>query len=107
MEVITVYATFPNQESAENVIREGLNKNQIACANLIPHIVSYFKWKKRTNKEKEIAVLFKTTKDRYGELENTIKKFHPYECPCIVSYNLENSYPLFRDWILENTQRKK
>ena len=107
MGLITVYVTFPNGEVAKSVIKESLKKKQIACANLIPSATSYFVWKGKIDRQVEVLVLMKTSKDRYQELENTIKKFHPYECPCIVAYPIDRGYGLYLDWLKENLERKR
>ena len=107
MDLITVYATFPNREVAESAINESLKKNQIACANLIPNAISYFTWKSKTTKQAEVVVFMKSSKDRYQELENTLKKFNPYECPCIVAYSIEEGYDLYLNWVEESLARRK
>ncbi len=83
--LLLVYVTFPKKAVAVQLSKALLDKKLIACANIIGKIDSIYNWKGKTNFEKEIVVIFKTTASKYKKLENAIKNSHPYECPCIVA----------------------
>jgi periplasmic divalent cation tolerance protein len=50
----------------------------------------------------ELRVLFKTTDERYGLVESTIRELHPYELPAIHAFAFEHVYAAYAEWIADN-----
>jgi periplasmic divalent cation tolerance protein len=85
---IVVYITNPNMESARRVVRHLLDKKLIACANVFP-MQSFYCWQGRQEDQDEIVVLAKTISDQWQEIQEEVKKIHPYKVPCIARWNVE------------------
>jgi periplasmic divalent cation tolerance protein len=47
----------------------------------------------------------KTTRDRYPEVERTIKAHHPYELPEIIQVPIAGGLPSYLEWISKETSR--
>lgn len=101
-ELLLIYVTVPDGKTGKQIITHLLKKKLIACGNLIPEVVSFFNWKGKTQTEKELIVIVKTTSHCYSRLETEIKKLHPYDCPCIVALPIKEGYKPFLKWIKEN-----
>lgn len=58
-----------------------IEKQLVACVNLIPAVESIFSWQGKTTSEQEVIAFFKTTSERLSELEQEVRALHPYEVP--------------------------
>jgi uncharacterized protein involved in tolerance to divalent cations len=101
MEVIIVYSTFPNKETARQIGTQLIEKQLAACVNLLPQIESIYQWNGEMNHDEEFLMVMKTTKGRYEELEKTLTQLHPYECPELICTNVECGYDPYIMWVRE------
>jgi periplasmic divalent cation tolerance protein len=44
-------------------------------------------------------MIAKTTRNRLPALMDVVKASHSYECPCIVSFDIDGGHPAFLEWI--------
>ena len=98
-----VYCTAPDLKTAEDLAQRILSLKLAACANIFPEIKSLYWWKGNLQKEREIALIFKTRKSLYGRLEGEIKKIHPYECPCVAAFPFSELNAPFLKWLFDQT----
>ncbi len=99
--MISIYATFKNEDEARKIARRLIEKRLIACANLFP-LKSIFRWKGKLTEESEHAMLAKAMKRNFSRIKEEIKSCHSYEVPCIVAYSLEADED-FRKWVEEES----
>lgn len=88
--MILVYVTCKDAEEARKISKALLEKRLVACANFFPVSSMYF-WKGSVKDDSEYGLVLKTVKRKFKEVEKEIKKVHSYECPCIVSLNVDNA----------------
>lgn len=100
---LMVYVTCKDKEEAKSIASHVISKRLAACANIFPAHESLYWWDGEVQDEQEVAMILKTTKERYHELEDAIKEKHSYDVPCIVALSLENGNHAFLDWIKEQT----
>jgi periplasmic divalent cation tolerance protein len=48
--------------------------------------------------------LIKTTRQRYPELEQTIRALHPYEVPEIIALAVERGFAPYLRWVADESQ---
>lgn len=106
MEIASLYVPFPNEQSAIAVIEKLLEKNQIACANLIPAGQSFYRWEGKIVSESEVYVIFKAVRNSIDTLTENLKKLHPYETPAILSLNCESLNVDYSNWLYEQVSPK-
>lgn len=66
-------------------------------------VLSFYRWKGKTEKAREIVLTFKTTRARVPELVAAIRRFHPYDVPYIALVPLEILNPDYTKWAREAT----
>jgi periplasmic divalent cation tolerance protein len=81
-----VYAIFPKKFALAEFISSLLDAKMIVCANVFPAIESHYVWEGKTEKSKEIPVIFKTVEAKEKLLQAAIVKIHPYDTPFIASF---------------------
>ena len=100
MEMILVYTTFPDWESAERIVKALLEKKLIACANLREHKAFYW-WQDRIEEDKEVGAILKTEVTKWKELKEALKEMHPYTVPLIARIEVDKVNGEYAEWLEE------
>jgi periplasmic divalent cation tolerance protein len=100
--LLLAYTTHATLADAQNCIAHLLQLRLVACANIMPIQSSYW-WQGDIVNENEIVVLFKTRPDLKAALTNEITQIHPYQVPCIMTWEVEAN-EAYQKWIEEQTQ---
>lgn len=95
--ICLIYTTFENGNQAREVIRELIEKGYATCANIFP-MESQYLWKDSYCDQSEVGVLLKTSLTKETILMQKIEECHPYELPCILSWQVDASQR-YGDWI--------
>jgi periplasmic divalent cation tolerance protein len=103
-EYLSVFCTFPDQESARRVIDRLVDDRLIACGNIFPGIESIYRWKGKIERSSEVMAILKTTRDRFSLLQSVFKELHPYEVPELIATPISNGLPAYLAWITENVK---
>lgn len=98
--MIIVYTTIETFEQAEDITKILLAERLIACINMWP-IHSMYSFNGKLVKTEEVGMYFKTTSTNQNILYKRLTEIHPYECPAIITLNVEHAHPPFTKWIQE------
>lgn len=104
MRTITCFVTCGSLGEAEGIARALLGKKLIACANIIPRIESFYRWKGKTGKSREALLIAKTRKSLKKKLAVEIEKLHSYELPAMEFFETELS-PRAKKWVENETKK--
>ena len=94
-----VLCSVPNRETAEHIAETLVSEQLAACVNIIPGIVSIYRWKEAIEKDGELLLLIKTTRNMYESLEHRIQALHPYELPEIIAVSIQTGQTDYIKWI--------
>ena len=94
-----VYMTTGSPEEARRIGEALVEKRLAACVNIIDGMHSIYRWEGKLQKDRETVMIAKTTRDRLPALIETVKSMHSYDCPCIVSFDIDGGHPGFLEWI--------
>lgn len=100
-------ATVPNQETAQKMAKELLEKRLAACVTVSAACQSHYWWQGKMAKGKEHILFIKTRGSLYGDLEKKILKIHPYQVPEIIALPLVKGYGKYLDWVSMETKRRR
>ena len=76
-----VLTTIGSETDALGLARTLIDERLAACVNVLPAMVSVYRWKGSVEQEKEHQVVIKTSADRLAALEIRLRQIHPYELP--------------------------
>lgn len=96
--------TASSEQEAETIAEALVGERLVACANIFQPHRSVYCWDGAVQSGQEIAVIFKTTKDRFEAVEARIKALHSYDVPCIVSMPVAQAHAPFLQWIETETR---
>lgn len=97
--MIIVFSTYPDKEKAEDCAQKAVEKDLVACVNIVRIENSVYKWKGKTERHPEYLLIMKTTEKAYPQLEAFIKEHHPYEVPEIIYYEIKGGNKDYIDWV--------
>ena len=99
-DLIVLYTTWPDAETAEAFGRLAVEQRLAACANVLVPIRSIYRWEGAIQNEAETPMLLKTTASAVDRLGALILKYHPYRTPCVLSFGTNPLYcnPQYADW---------
>ena len=100
-DIILVYITAPDPESAKKIAGVLIAERLAACANIIPAIDSMFYWEGELRQKRETLLLLKTHVSRFERLTARARELHPYELPCVVALPVNAGLPGYLAWVGE------
>ncbi len=103
LDVLMVYTTFPNEQSAKRIARELVTLKLAACANISSAMTSVYEWKGEIMEDGEVAVLFKTVRARFAELSDELCKRHPYDTPAVIGLDAAQVEEDYLTWLRAQT----
>jgi periplasmic divalent cation tolerance protein len=96
---LLVLTTLGSEEEALQLAHRMVERNLVACANVLPAGRSLYRWKDSYEDHPETLVLFKTRADAYAALEKAIQEVHPYEVPEVIAIPVERGSAAYLSWI--------
>jgi len=94
-----VYMTAGSLEEARRIGEHLVKDRLAACINILDGMQSIYRWEGELQKDREVVMIAKTTRDRLPALVEAVKSRHSYDCPCIVSFAIDGGNPAFLEWI--------
>ena len=99
---IAVFTTAGSLEDARKLATTLVEQKLAACAQ-ISEIESFYTWENEVQNESEFRILFKTTRERYKDVEKAILELHSYDLPAIYAVDIDDIHEPFGEWIADNS----
>ena len=104
MNQIMGYLTFSDQNEAQKICSDLVEKKLIACANILPNHTAIYSWQNKIESISETAAIIKTMGRHVETIESYLNAHHSYECPGFVTWSLDNGHSDFLEWINQQTK---
>jgi periplasmic divalent cation tolerance protein len=101
--ICQVTTTVGDITVARTLARGAVEARAAACAQVGGPTTSVYRWQQAIETAQEWVVVFKTTTDRYPELESYIRANHSYEVPEIVCTPVTAGNPAYLAWVAAET----
>ena len=99
MSEIVVLVTVGSEEQGVTLGKLLVERNLVACVNLVPRVRSIFKWEGSVSIEQECLLILKSTSDVFAALETTIKAHHSYDVPEIIAFPIIAGSADYLSWV--------
>ncbi len=100
-ERVVAFSTVGRAEDAERIARALVERRLAACVNVVPGVVSLYRWKGEVCRDEELLLVFKTRAERLPQLREALLALHPYELPELVALPIESGHPPYLAWLDE------
>jgi len=101
-EAIVVFMTAANGEEAARLADMLVGSHLAACVQILPEIESVYRWQGKIERQQEILLLAKSTRDKFEELEREVRALHSYETPEIVAVSLADVSEPYLKWLVQS-----
>lgn len=101
--VSLIYSTCPDVETALAIGRRIVEEGVAACVNVLPGMISIYRWKGEIEDAREAVLIVKTTRACAAAAEEALARHHPYDEPAILRLTVEGGAPSYLTWIMENS----
>jgi periplasmic divalent cation tolerance protein len=101
--VVFVYTTFPTLVEAEQVGRSIVEEGLAACVNIVPGMISHYRWRGTVERAEEVVMFVKTRATLAERAVAAIKQRHSYETPALVVLPVESVDRDYLAWLLAET----
>lgn len=98
-----LYGTCPDMESAKAIASALLQQKLVACVNLLPGMLSLYRWQGEMEEASEIVFIAKSRAACWEDLSRLYCELHPYEEPALVALDIKNGLPGYLSWIDHET----
>jgi periplasmic divalent cation tolerance protein len=104
---VFVYTTYPSFVEAEEAGRVLVERRLCACVNILPGMVSYYRWQGAVERGEEAVMIIKTRVSLAESVRVAVKEMHSYTTPAILVIALESVDPDYHAWIVKETEAAK
>ncbi|NJM37568.1 MAG: divalent-cation tolerance protein CutA [Akkermansiaceae bacterium] len=101
--LLIVFCTFPDADSARQIGTLLVEKQLAACVNLLPAVESIYRWEGNIETSTEILAIYKTTEAVFPEFEKSLSEIHPYQVPEIIALEPTQVAEKYRAWVVDQT----
>ena len=101
-ERVVTLTTVATAEDAERIARSLVERRLAACVNVVPGVVSVYRWKGEVCRDEERLLVIKTRGDRLEALREALVGLHPYELPELVAVPIAAGHEPYLAWLDES-----
>lgn len=97
--VYLAFCTCPNQATAEALAEAVVSEGLAACVNILPGVLSVYRWEGTITRDEEVLLLIKTTERCLAALTAQIEKQHPYDVPEVIAHPIVAGHHPYLEWV--------
>jgi len=94
-----VLMTAPHAEVAERIVMTLVDERLAACGNIVPGVVSIYRWEGAVQRDAEVLVVLKTTAERVPAVLERAAALHPYEVPELLVVDVAAGLAQYLQWV--------
>ncbi len=99
-----VLVTVPNRKIAQSLARGLIKKRLAACVNVVPGLISHYRWQGKLCVDHELLLIIKTRAALFPNLKRFVRENHPAQVPEIISLPIFEGDKDYLAWIAQSTR---
>ena len=96
-----------SEGEATSIARNLVEKELVACVNIISGVRSIFRWEGTVAEEQEWLLMAKTVSQAFGSVAAAVKANHSYSVPEIIALPIGQGTDDYLTWVREMTKGSK
>ena len=92
-------STVGSAEEADRLARALVERRLAACVNVVPGVVSHYRWQGELQRDEERLLVIKTRAERIEALRDALRELHPYELPELVAFEITAGSEPYLKWL--------
>jgi periplasmic divalent cation tolerance protein len=98
---VVALSTVGSAEDADRLARALVERRLAACVNVVPGVVSHYRWQGELQRDEERLLVIKTRAERIDALRDALRELHPYELPELVAFEITAGSEEYLKWLDE------
>jgi periplasmic divalent cation tolerance protein len=98
-----VLSTAGSEEEARKIAQYLVEHELAACVNIVPQVVSIYRWQGKVESAREWLLLIKTTAEKFERVRDAIRELHSYDLPECIAIAIEDGSPEYLRWLADPT----
>jgi periplasmic divalent cation tolerance protein len=99
---VVVLTTLDADADAASIARTLVEEQLAACVNILPAMLSIYRWKGAVEQGREQQLVIKTSVHQVEALETRLRALHPYEVPEFLVLPVVDGSEAYLTWLLES-----
>jgi periplasmic divalent cation tolerance protein len=100
---VFVYTTYPSIVEAEEAGRSLVERRLCACVNILPGMISFYRWQGAIERGDEAVMIIKTRASLAEEVCAAVKDMHSYSTPALLVLPVERVDDAYLTWLMAET----
>ena len=101
---VMLYTTYPSLVEAEKAGKALVEDRLAACVNILPGMISHYRWQGAVERGEEVVMLIKTRASLAEGVRTAVKASHVYDTPAILVLPIESVDETYFAWIMDSTK---
>jgi len=94
--------TASSKDEAAKIAHGLVDRRAAACVNIVPGMLSIYRWKDAVEEANEWLLIIKTTEAMTSQAMAIIRELHSYEVPEMIVLPIEAGSESYLNWITES-----
>jgi periplasmic divalent cation tolerance protein len=103
--IVFVYTTYPALVEAERAGTALLEAQLAACVNILPRMISIYRWKGGIERGDEVVMIIKTRASLAEAVAEQVRAMHSYDSPALLVIPIESVDSGYLAWLTAETER--
>ena len=99
---VLVLTTLGADADTDTLARTLVDERLAACVNVLPPMVSFYRWKGAVERDAERQLVIKTTAAQVDALRHRLAALHPYEVPEFLVISIAGGSKEYLTWLRES-----
>ena len=101
IEAAVAMTTTNTEREAKHLAALLVKEKLAACVQIVPKILSVYRWEKKIHEDQEYLLLIKTTEKRMKDVRKAIEDNHSYEVPEFVVLPVIDGTDSYLEWMAD------
>jgi periplasmic divalent cation tolerance protein len=101
---VVVLTTVGVDGDPASIARTLVTERLAACVNVLPEMISVYRWKGSVEQDREQQLVIKTSEASLAALESRLGELHPYEVPEFLVLRVSGGAERYLAWMKETTE---
>jgi periplasmic divalent cation tolerance protein len=103
---VVAVTTVADEAAARRLARALVSERLAACVQIVPGLLSVYRWQGKVQEDSEYQLWIKTAADRVAELKTRLAALHGYDLPELLVLPAVDAWEPYAQWVFDETRNE-